>query len=53
LPEPELIGRLDEKEVTRWTRCTTVVDPLTLRSAEQDGTEGVPGSESDKAEEGR
>ncbi|MFJ5551679.1 PLP-dependent cysteine synthase family protein [Streptomyces sp. NPDC093225] len=29
-PEPDLIGRLDEKEVTRWTRCTTVVDPLTL-----------------------
>lgn len=29
--EPEVIGRLDEKEVTRWTRCTTVVDPLTLR----------------------
>ncbi|WP_418960234.1 PLP-dependent cysteine synthase family protein [Streptomyces tritici] len=28
--EPDLIGRLDEKEVTRWTRCTTVVDPLTL-----------------------
>jgi cysteine synthase A len=26
--EPELIGRLDEKEVTRWTRCTTVTDPL-------------------------
>lgn len=29
-PEPDLIGSLDEKEVTRWTRCTTVVDPLTL-----------------------
>ncbi|MFF4098702.1 PLP-dependent cysteine synthase family protein [Streptomyces sp. NPDC001903] len=29
-PEPDLIGRLDEKEVTRWTRCTAVVDPLTL-----------------------
>ncbi|KUL43556.1 PLP-dependent cysteine synthase family protein [Streptomyces regalis] len=29
-PEPELIGRLDEKEVTRWSRCTTVVDPLSL-----------------------
>jgi S-sulfo-L-cysteine synthase (3-phospho-L-serine-dependent) len=28
--EPEVIGRLDEKEVTRWTRCTNVVDPLTL-----------------------
>ncbi|MCQ6554980.1 PLP-dependent cysteine synthase family protein [Streptomyces sp. C10-9-1] len=29
-PEPEVLGRLDEKEVLRWTRCTTVVDPLTL-----------------------
>ncbi|MFE1027491.1 PLP-dependent cysteine synthase family protein [Streptomyces sp. NPDC058818] len=29
-PEPELIGRLDEKEVTRWTRCVSVVDPLVL-----------------------
>ncbi|WP_328967501.1 PLP-dependent cysteine synthase family protein [Streptomyces sp. NBC_00239] len=29
-PEPDLIGRLDEKEVTRWTRCNAVVDPLTL-----------------------
>ncbi|GHI40529.1 putative cysteine synthase A CysK2 [Streptomyces violascens] len=28
--EPEMVGRLDEKEVTRWTRCTTVLDPLTL-----------------------
>ncbi|MFD7340323.1 PLP-dependent cysteine synthase family protein [Streptomyces violascens] len=28
--EPEIVGRLDEKEVTRWTRCTTVLDPLTL-----------------------
>lgn len=28
--EPETVGRMDEKEVTRWTRCTTVVDPLTL-----------------------
>jgi cysteine synthase A len=26
--EPEVIGRLDEKEVTRWTRCMTVTDPL-------------------------
>jgi len=29
-PEPEVIGRPDEKEVTHWTRCTTVVDPLAL-----------------------
>ncbi|UUU38576.1 PLP-dependent cysteine synthase family protein [Streptomyces sp. NBC_00162] len=29
-PEPDVIGRLDEKEVRRWTRCASVVDPLTL-----------------------
>lgn len=29
-PEPDVIGRLNEKEVTRWTRCAGVVDPLTL-----------------------
>lgn len=46
-PEPDLIGRLDEKEVTRWTRCTTVVDPLTLRGAED------AAAESDSSEEGR
>ena len=28
-----MIGRLDEKEVTTWTRCTSVVDPLTLQEA--------------------
>ncbi|MFE3491944.1 PLP-dependent cysteine synthase family protein [Streptomyces sp. NPDC059169] len=33
--EPEVIGRLDEKEVTRWTRCTNVVDPLTLSDPTQ------------------
>ncbi|MFF4494945.1 PLP-dependent cysteine synthase family protein [Streptomyces sp. NPDC001546] len=32
--EPDTIGRLDEREVTRWTRCATVVDPLTLTGAE-------------------
>ncbi|GAA2333980.1 putative cysteine synthase A CysK2 [Streptomyces violaceusniger] len=32
-PEPDLIGRLDEKVVHRWTRCTTVADPLTLQDA--------------------
>ncbi|MEV7520282.1 PLP-dependent cysteine synthase family protein [Streptomyces sp. NPDC091371] len=36
--EPDTIGRLDEKEVTRWTRCATVVDPLTL-SADANGPE--------------
>jgi cysteine synthase len=35
-PEPEVIGRLDEKEVTRWTRCTTVVDPLARNGRAQD-----------------
>ncbi|AXK34406.1 PLP-dependent cysteine synthase family protein [Streptomyces armeniacus] len=34
-PEPEVTGRADEKEVTRWTRCTEVVDPLSLTSAEE------------------
>lgn len=31
--EPEVIGRPDEKEVTRWTRCAEVADPLTLTGA--------------------
>lgn len=26
--EPEVVGRPDEKEVGRWTRCAEVVDPL-------------------------
>jgi S-sulfo-L-cysteine synthase (3-phospho-L-serine-dependent) len=25
---PEVVGRCDEKEIERWTRCTTVRDPL-------------------------
>ncbi|MGW0732001.1 PLP-dependent cysteine synthase family protein [Streptomyces sp. NPDC002851] len=32
--EPEVVGRLNEKEVARWTRCATVVDPLTLAEEE-------------------
>lgn len=32
--EPDVIASLDEKEVTRWTRCAAVVDPLTLCGAE-------------------
>ncbi|KAK1185796.1 PLP-dependent cysteine synthase family protein [Streptomyces sp. NBS 14/10] len=40
-PEPDLIGRLDEKEVHRWTRCTTVADPLTLQDATEDPDEEV------------
>ncbi|MEU5977825.1 PLP-dependent cysteine synthase family protein [Streptomyces sp. NPDC047315] len=26
--EPEVVGRVDERQVTRWTRCAVVVDPL-------------------------
>ncbi|WP_406468643.1 PLP-dependent cysteine synthase family protein [Streptomyces sp. NBC_01594] len=37
--EPEVVGRPDEKEVTRWTRCTTVTDPVSLL-AETVGVEG-------------
>nr|WP_233447340.1 PLP-dependent cysteine synthase family protein [Streptomyces albireticuli] len=29
--EPEVVGRPDEKEVTRWTRCARVVDPMGAR----------------------
>ncbi|WP_159765401.1 PLP-dependent cysteine synthase family protein [Streptomyces sp. HM190] len=32
-PAPDVIGRADEREVDRWTRCAHVVDPLTLPSA--------------------
>jgi S-sulfo-L-cysteine synthase (3-phospho-L-serine-dependent) len=35
--DPDVIGRADEKEVDRWTRCTDVVDPLTLPSATREG----------------
>ncbi|MEU2394055.1 PLP-dependent cysteine synthase family protein [Streptomyces sp. NPDC007369] len=31
--EPEVIGRVDEKEVTRWTRCAAVADPLAEAAA--------------------
>ncbi|MEU6914614.1 PLP-dependent cysteine synthase family protein [Streptomyces olindensis] len=47
-PEPALLGRPDEKEVTRWTRCTTVVDPLTLPAAQ-----GASDVEPDASEEDR
>ncbi|MFG2916861.1 PLP-dependent cysteine synthase family protein [Kitasatospora sp. NPDC048298] len=30
--EPDELARPDEREVTRWTRCAKVVDPLTLAS---------------------
>ncbi|SPF02491.1 PLP-dependent cysteine synthase family protein [Streptomyces sp. MA5143a] len=35
--EPDVIGRADEKEVDRWTRCADVVDPLTLPSTTREG----------------
>ncbi|MFE3037840.1 PLP-dependent cysteine synthase family protein [Streptomyces canus] len=38
--EPEVVGRPDEKEVTRWTRCTAVSDPLSPMAE----TAGVQGS---------
>jgi cysteine synthase A len=38
-PEPEVVGRPDEKEVTRWTRCTAVLDPLSP-TVETAGTKG-------------
>ncbi|MGW6703839.1 PLP-dependent cysteine synthase family protein [Streptomyces sp. NPDC054956] len=44
-PEPDLIGRLDEKEVTRWTRCTAVVDPLTLGGGRENEADREPGVE--------
>jgi cysteine synthase len=40
-------------EVTRWTRCTTVIDPLTLPSAEQPAVEETRAADSDTSEEGR
>ncbi|MYT32618.1 MULTISPECIES: PLP-dependent cysteine synthase family protein [unclassified Streptomyces] len=46
---PEAIGRPDEKEVTRWTRCTNVVDPLsrragTVATADLPGVVGTAGA---------
>ncbi|MGK5729433.1 PLP-dependent cysteine synthase family protein [Streptomyces sp. URMC 124] len=38
--EPEVVGRPDEKEVTRWTRCVTVVDPLASRRGAGPAEEG-------------
>ncbi|WP_405534000.1 PLP-dependent cysteine synthase family protein [Streptomyces sp. NBC_00075] len=38
-PEPEVVGRPDDKEVTRWTRCTRVSDPLSPMA----GTAGAEG----------
>ncbi|MGA4845318.1 PLP-dependent cysteine synthase family protein [Streptomyces sp. G5(2025)] len=34
--EPDEIARPDDKEVTRWTRCADVVDPLTLAAGIED-----------------
>ncbi|MDW8803795.1 PLP-dependent cysteine synthase family protein [Streptomyces scabiei] len=33
-PEPGVVGRPDEKEITHWTRCENVIDPLTLADAQ-------------------
>ncbi|MFI1651807.1 PLP-dependent cysteine synthase family protein [Streptomyces avidinii] len=43
-PEPDLIGRLDEKEVTHWTRCPAVVDPLTLGGGHENEADVQPAS---------
>ncbi|MBI0293198.1 PLP-dependent cysteine synthase family protein [Streptomyces sp. PRKS01-29] len=51
--EPEVIGRVDEKEVARWTRCATVVDPLTLRDTQGNVVEDVVSDESDASKESR
>lgn len=37
--EPDVMGRVDEKEATRWTRCANVVDPLTLTGSPADTPE--------------
>ncbi|MGZ9929459.1 PLP-dependent cysteine synthase family protein [Streptomyces sp. NC-S4] len=56
-PEPDLIGRTDEKEVTRWTRCTAVVDPLASgrgwTNGTDDGAGGEAGGERAKDPQGR
>ncbi|MFC5657091.1 PLP-dependent cysteine synthase family protein [Streptomyces nogalater] len=52
-PEPEVIGRPDEKEATSWTRCTTVLDPLTARGAGRGAAGDPAGAESAPLEEGR
>ncbi|MFG2648259.1 PLP-dependent cysteine synthase family protein [Streptomyces sp. NPDC048436] len=36
-PDPHVVARSDEREITRWTRCTTITDPL---SAAVDVREG-------------
>ncbi|MGW1023567.1 PLP-dependent cysteine synthase family protein [Streptomyces sp. NPDC002577] len=33
-PEPDEIPRTDGHEVTRWTRCATVVDPLSVTASD-------------------
>ncbi|MFF3643523.1 PLP-dependent cysteine synthase family protein [Streptomyces sp. NPDC002564] len=42
-PEPDVVGRPDEKEITRWTRCATVQDPLAAhrRAAVDDDAKDV------------
>lgn len=38
-PEPDVVGHPEEKEVTRWTRCAKVLDPLSP-TAETVGAQG-------------
>ncbi|MFF7297224.1 pyridoxal-phosphate dependent enzyme [Streptomyces sp. NPDC008265] len=55
--EPEVVGRVDEKEVTRWTRCAAVVDPLApARDTARDSDSGLdsgPDSGRSRGAEGR
>ncbi|MFI9201571.1 PLP-dependent cysteine synthase family protein [Streptomyces sp. NPDC053048] len=43
--EPEVVGRPDEKEVTRWTRCTTVVDPVTTQRDDTTVADSAPSTD--------
>ncbi|WP_329160416.1 PLP-dependent cysteine synthase family protein [Streptomyces anulatus] len=38
--EPEVVGRPEEKEVTRWTRCTTVIDPVSVPQDAEAASDG-------------
>ncbi|MGX8910137.1 PLP-dependent cysteine synthase family protein [Streptomyces netropsis] len=40
--EPDVVGSPDEKEVSRWTRCVKVVDPLTLPARPRPGATADP-----------
>ncbi|MFE6159080.1 PLP-dependent cysteine synthase family protein [Streptomyces sp. NPDC056486] len=36
-PDPQVVARCDEEEITRWTRCTRITDPLSARADVRDG----------------